>query len=512
VTPPSSTTPPGDLPAPFTGPDAESEAADALAGPDVGGRVVRGGAVRVAGIVAQNLLVALGAVVLLRYLGIDDFGRFGTVMALIAIVQGVTDAGLTITGTRELALREAGHARHDLLGHILSLRIALTSAGVVAAVLFALGAGYDEVMVVGTAVAGIAALLLNVQGAFLLPLVVELRNGLIAINEVLRQLFNVVFWALAVVAGAGLGWFFGAQVAAGVLMLALVPVLIGRAALVRPRWTAEQLRGLITVGLPVAISSVLIVVYFKVLIIIVSLLSTESQTGLFATSARIFDMTAMLPLTFSVLILPVLTVAARDDEGRLRYVLGQMTQAMAVAGVGVAIAVAVLAEPVLLVLGGEDFVDAAPILRVQCVALATLFVASAWSPTLIAMGRQVSVAVASGIGLLAVIVLGVALVPGMDAQGAAVAAAIADILLLAALYVLLRRAGPGRDVRLGFLARLLPLTALALAVGLGLGLPDLAGGVAAIVLFAAGALLLRLVPHEVLDAARRRTAPAAAGE
>ncbi len=57
---------------------------DVLAGEDVAHRVVRGGAQRAIGFVATNLLTAAGAVVLLRYLGVADFGRYGTVMALVA--------------------------------------------------------------------------------------------------------------------------------------------------------------------------------------------------------------------------------------------------------------------------------------------------------------------------------------------------------------------------------------------------------------------------------------------
>jgi O-antigen/teichoic acid export membrane protein len=70
----------------------------------------------------------VGAVLLLRHLGVDDFGRYGTVMALLGIVQGISDAGLTMTGSRELAVR-AGEERRELLAHLLGLRILVTGAG-----------------------------------------------------------------------------------------------------------------------------------------------------------------------------------------------------------------------------------------------------------------------------------------------------------------------------------------------------------------------------------------------
>ena len=74
--------------------DTDASPVDVLSGPDVAAHVVRGGLQRGAGFLAINLLTGLTAIVLLRYLGVEDFGRYGTVMALLAIVQGVSDAGL----------------------------------------------------------------------------------------------------------------------------------------------------------------------------------------------------------------------------------------------------------------------------------------------------------------------------------------------------------------------------------------------------------------------------------
>ena len=50
---------------------------------------------------------ALGSVVLLRYLGVVDYGRYGTVISLMAAAGGIADAGLTVTGSRELSLLSA---------------------------------------------------------------------------------------------------------------------------------------------------------------------------------------------------------------------------------------------------------------------------------------------------------------------------------------------------------------------------------------------------------------------
>ena len=66
---------------------------DVLRTGEAGGKVIRGGALRGAGYAAGILLGAGTSVLLLRHLGVEDFGRYGIVIALLGIVSAVTDAG-----------------------------------------------------------------------------------------------------------------------------------------------------------------------------------------------------------------------------------------------------------------------------------------------------------------------------------------------------------------------------------------------------------------------------------
>ncbi len=478
-----------------TSPDAR------LADDEVGGRVVRGSAVRIGAMAATNIFVALGAVVLLRYLGVADFGRYGTVMALVAIVQGVTDAGLTITGTREMALVH-GEERRRLLAHILGLRIVLTAIGVVAAVVFALLVGYSNQLVLGTGLAGIGVFLFSVQGAMLLPLAVEMRNGTLALSEVLRQGSLVIGWILLVLAGSGLVGFFAVQIAAGLVLLALTPLLVDRQHLVRPRWERGELRTLAAVGLPVAIAGVIAVIYYRVLVVIASLLTTDVQTGLFVAASRVFDIAYGVPALLVTVVLPVMTIAARDDRARLRYITQRMTEAMTLAGLISALVVAGAAVPIMIALGGEQYRGAAPVLRIFSVALVSLFVGASWSPVLIATGKQKLLAIASFVGLVVVVVLGFALIPELDAKGAAIAFAIADWTLLAGLYLGLRSTGHGDELDMRFLLRAVPLAAACGLIALVPWSSPLVQTTVAVVAFLSGAWALKLVPSEVIDAAR----------
>ena len=156
-------------------------------------------------------------------------------IALVAIASGLADAGLNMTGSRELALLPRGPERRRLLGALLGARLLLlTAAHGGAAVAFAAVAGYDSTMVVGTALAGVGAALIGAQSTLTLPLVVELRNGLVTLSEVLKQVILVVGIVVLVAVGASLAPFFAVQVLVGVGALLAVPFLVARSDLAWP--------------------------------------------------------------------------------------------------------------------------------------------------------------------------------------------------------------------------------------------------------------------------------------
>jgi O-antigen/teichoic acid export membrane protein len=476
--------------------------ADVLSGPDVAAHVMRGGMQRAAGFVAVNLLTALAAVLLLRHLGVPDFGRYGTVMALLAIVQGVSDAGLTMTGSRELSIR-TDEERRDLLAHLLGLRIVLTGTGVVVAVGFSALAGYGSPLVWGTTLAGAGVFLLSVQAAMLLPLVVELRNDRLTLNEVLRQGVLVACFVALVVAGASLLPFFAAQLVAACIVLALTPLLLHRRHVVRPRWTPQRLRSLALMTLPLAVSAVLSVLYFRLLVIMMSLLEESAiQLGYYVTSARIVELFLGLPVVLVGVVLPVVSVAARDDRGRLEYVSARIAEVLALLGVLIALVLGAGARPIIVLLGGEEYAGAAPVLQIQCIALVTIFLSGAWTTTLVGMNRTLALAIGTAIGVAAVGVLGAVLIPPLGAEGGALAAVLADLIYCVVVYVSLRRAGPGRALRPGPLIRIAAAAVPPALIVVASPLPAAVDAVVVALLFPLLAVALGAVPPEVMDRLR----------
>lgn len=483
---------------------ADAASGDVLRTPRAGAHVIRGGTLRGGGYAAGTLLAALTSVFLLRALGVADFGRYASVVALLGIVSTVTDAGLTATGARELALRAPGEARDALLRQLVALRVLLTAAGVLLATAFAWAIGYDSTMVWGTLLAGGGVLLVNTQATAMLPLSVELRLGRVTAVEVLRQALTLAGVAVLALAGASLLPYFAVQILVGAVALALTPALVGGARGLRPGLDRAQARFLLREALPVAVALAMNVVYLRLLVVLVSLLEDEETTGLYATSFRVFELLIGIPAIVLAVALPVLAVAASEDRDRLRYSLQRLTEVALVASGALALATAAFAEPAIRLLFGRDYEGAAPILRIQAWALVPLFAGQVVALALLALRRQRALATANALAVAVVVALGLALTPAFGGEGAAVAAVATEVALLAALVLQLARSE--RDVvpSLAFAWR--PAAALAAGIVplLVPGLGDWVRAILALAAFVVVAVLVRAMPYEVLEALRRR--------
>jgi O-antigen/teichoic acid export membrane protein len=474
-----------------------------LRAPDIGVRVVRGGAVRSLGYGAGMLLTAGASALLLRHLGVADFGRYMTVASLIAVVGGVTDAGLTAVGGRDLALRPMREDRDRLLANLLGLRLVATPIGVGLAILFAFAAGYDGTLVIGTVLAGIGLIVVSAQATMTLPLSVELRIGSLTTIELLKQVLLFVGIATLVASGAGLLPFLALFIAVGMIITLLTPAFLGRRLVWRPRRDRDEWRILIREALPLAGSVVMGVLYFRLLIVITSLIASAVATGLFATSFRVVEILYGVSALITTTALPVLAAAA-DDRERLGYMLQRMIEVALIAACLLVVLIVVLAQPVLDLLGGSQYRQAAPVLRIQVLALIPVFLAHACQIGLISIRRQRALASASAFALVLVVCLGAVLVPLYGAKGAAFAAVGSECAFAAVLLLLVIRADPALAPTFSFLWKPLAALGSAAAVATLAHLSAPSAAIAAGFTFVGVIIATRALPPEVWDAARLR--------
>jgi O-antigen/teichoic acid export membrane protein len=470
---------------------------DFLATAAAGSAAARGGGLRVGGYLVGILFGVVSASLLFRHLGVADTGQYITALSLVAIVGALSDLGLTAVGVRELSTRPP-EERWPLTRDLLGLRIVLTLLG--SAVVIAVAwVAYSSTLAAGVALACVGLLLQATQDNFALPLLIGLRLGWVSALDLSRQLFTAVFIVLLVLTGATLVPFLGVSIPVGAIVLAATAVLVRGTRTLMPAFSLDRWRRFLGPMIPYSLAVAASALYFRVSILLVSVLGTAAEVGYFGASFRIIEVLTLVPGLLVGSALPIFARAAHDDHDRLGYALGRVFEVSLIAGAWIAVSIAVGAPLAIKIVGGPKFAPAAPVLAIQGVALGAMFVSMVWANALLSLGlfRLILAINLAALALNAILVG--ALIPLDGARGAAIGTALAEIV---AAVVQAAAVVHGRP-RLRPSLRIVPGVALAAALGLAplalTGIPVIARLALSTALFAGALLATRAYPPELLE-------------
>jgi O-antigen/teichoic acid export membrane protein len=475
--------------------------ADVLDSTAAGGLIIRGGVLRIAGYVAVVGLSVISFSLLARHLGVARFGEYTTVISLVSVVAAVTDAGMSSLGTREFAVRH-GADRAALMRDLLGLRVALTLVGVALATLFALAAGYEPALLAGTVVAGLATVALVLGHTLSIPLAAELRLGALSLLDLARQALTVVGIVVLVAIGAGVFPLLAVTLVVYLLLLPISAALVrGRISMrmeLRPRQWLSLLRLTVAFSLATAVGTI----YIYTAQILTSLIASAHQSGLFATSFRMFIVLATVPGLLVNGALPLLARAARDDRERLAYALQRIFEVSLILGVATAVGLLAGAQFIVHLLTGPkypQFAGAVPVLRIQGMAMIASFLIATWGFGLISIKRYGSLLVVNAAALAVSCSLTIALAASHGARGAALATVSGEAVLAVGLLMALVRGQPRFRPELAIVPKVALAAAPATAIALAAGVSSLARALLALVAYGLVIALTRTLPREITE-------------
>ena len=429
-----------------------------------GSLALRGSALRLGGYGGGMLLALISAPLLIRHLHQTGFGQYVTALSIATIAASLTEGGVNTIALREFASR-TGHERDAAMRGILGMRLLLSVVGVIGATVFAAAVGYNRTIVLGTAVAGVGLTIQLLQTLVSVPLQGTMQLGRVAAAELLRNGVTTMLIVVLVVAGAGIVPLL-AVIAPACLAALLLTARFARGSMpLRPSLHFAAYAPLLRETFPFAVAVALSSVYFRVTIVVMSLEATALQTGYFSTSFRVVEVLIGLPVLLIGAAFPIITRAERDDPGRFAQATRRMFELAVMTGVWVALTVELGARFATDVLGGPAAAPAAPVLRIQGLAVMATFVAVACSFPLLSLRRYRALLVANALGLVVTLAVSLSLVPVLHARGAAIATVAAELTLACVAIVVLVRVRPDVHLQWG----IVPVALLAGGAGLGIG-------------------------------------------
>jgi O-antigen/teichoic acid export membrane protein len=469
---------------------------------------IRGGAIRVLGY-AGGIVVSLGsATILVRSLGISGFGRYVTVISLVAVVGGVTEAGIVVYGIREFVAR-GDEERRRLLANLLAMRLGLTSVGLVAAVCFSLASGYQSTLVIGALIAGVGLVFQVIADVLSISLQAQLQLGRLAGIELSRRLLALILIGALALAGAGLLSFLAASTVSTIAALGLLAFAVRSYITIRLEFDWQIWRELFAETIPYAAALAVAVLYLYVTVIVMSLIASATQVGLFGTSFRVVLAILSIPSLLLTAIFPLMASNGGSIDGRGDAIAKVFSVAL-ICGAWMSLAIAIGARVIIDLIAGAQGRGAIDVLRIQAAVVVLSFITTSSALRLVALRRYRPMLVTSACALLFNIALTLVLVPAIGARGGATADVVSEAVLATMMTGVLLRAVPEHQIRASLFVPVVFASALSTVV-LVLPIGPIPRVVCATCLYFGALLALGAIPVEITTAIRRFRVPRTPG-
>ena len=407
--------------------------------PNFARAVGRNTIVQFIGKIFSTVLGFATSVLILRYLHPEGNGQYTTAMAYLGFLSVVADLGLYLILVRDI--NKPGANAERIVGNLLALRwvsalvILLGGAAIVS--LFGFSHQENIAVLIGT-------------GSFIAVAATQLLVGVfqsklamiyVAVGELIGRtvLLGVTWWVVA--RSGSLYAIMAAVVISTIANFIYVWWSARRFIHIRLHFDWAYWRSTLRDTLPIAISIVLNLIYFRADTIILRMSQGTYDVGLYGAAYKVLEILNTFPLMFVGLLLPALGAAfASNDHSTFQRIFQKGFDLLLMAVLPLIIGGCFLAVPILTLIGGHEYAPAAPVFRMLLVAVGALFLNSLSGHTVTIINRQRQMVWA----YLSVAVIGLAtyliLIPRISLYGAATGTIVSESLTAILGYMVVLRA------------------------------------------------------------------------
>jgi O-antigen/teichoic acid export membrane protein len=160
---------------------------------------------------------------------------------------------------------------------------------------------------------------------------------------------------------------------------------------IRIKWQIDLTvwREIIKKSWPLGLTIVLNLVYLRADILILSLLKSQDEVGIYGAAYKIIDVLTSLPFIFAGLILPILSSAwASRNADQFNKILQRSLDAMFMLAIPLIIGAELTAKPLMILVAGKDFAAAGGILKILILAVGFIFIGCLLAHAVIALDKQ----------------------------------------------------------------------------------------------------------------------------
>jgi len=377
-------------------------------------------------------LIAIGFIT--RYLGKDGFGNYATMLAFFAFFNAVGDLGLQSVTAREIS-REGAKESH-IMSNVLTLRLAISCIIVILTPVLVFFLPYSADLKFAIIIASIAFVFSSVSMTLNGIFQKHLAMDKVATIELCGKIVQLGIIILAV--QKHLGFMTITIALLGYMMFnAIVVFWVSRKYFTFSfQFDWDYWKSFLKQSIPLGIASIVTFTYFKADTIMLSVLKTSADVGIYNVAYKVIENLIFFPAMVAGLVLPLLSRFVFTDREKFNFIADKTFKVFLVLVVPLVIGVFFLAPQIVSIIGGAGFPESALVLRILIFALAFIFFGQFFNTILIVSNLQSKLMKAFIIAAIANISLNFFLIPRYSYIGASFTSVLTEMIVVTLSFAL----------------------------------------------------------------------------
>ena len=384
--------------------------------------------------VLSTILALVGIGFITRYLGKDGFGDYSTVLAFFAFFGSVADLGIYSITAREIS--RPGADEEKILGNAFSIRIVasliilLTTPALIYFLPYSHDIKYGIFLAAFSFVFSSTYMVLN--GVFQKNLAMDK----VALVEFIGKVIQTLIIIFAVKKNLGFEIIILSILASMVFNFTVITLLVRRFTTLRLKFDFAYWKKFLKESLPMGISSIVVFVYFKMDTIMLSVMKTNTEVGIYNAAYKVIENVTFFPSMIMGLIFPILSKHIFENRKHFTHISNETAKVFLILIVPILIGTMFLSDGIIHLIGGASFSQSAQTLRILVFALVCIFFGGFFNNILIAANKQKKLMYALFFCSIFNITANFFIIPRYSYNGAAIVSFLTEALVVALSFYL----------------------------------------------------------------------------
>jgi O-antigen/teichoic acid export membrane protein len=370
-------------------------------------------------------LISLG--LLTRYLGAEKYGWFTLVFTYVSFFTTLADIGYNQTIVREFS-RDIQKSK-EIFGTLFNFKLILIGISIIAALVGLLFVPYQPDLKVAIVIGIVALAISNLSSYGTSILQSQLRLDLVALLDLIVKGITVLFIFFFVRWNLNFYYSIYAILFGNLIGACIEYFFIKDWIVIGPYFDRTLIRRMIKISLPVGITAVLTMLYFKVDTLMLSIIRSPVEVGIYALAYKILDNVIMLWGLIMASIFPLLSrYHGKNDSITYKKLLRNTVKLSIVLSIFILLVGHFFAPFIIRVLGGSKFYSSIAPLKVLLWAVPFLFLDNIFYNVMLSFGKTTYMIIPLLTSLVVTVVLNSLIIPTYGYMGASYVTVITEII------------------------------------------------------------------------------------